>query len=56
MIAKFELGQTVQTRGIAAACENSEAFTKEIYKAFTRYIACDWGETCAEDSAQKIAR
>ena len=51
MEAKFELGQTVQTRGIAAACENSEAFTKEIYKAFTRYIACDWGETCAEDSA-----
>lgn len=51
MKVKFELGQTVQTRGIAAACENDEAFTKEIYKAFNKYVNCDWGETCAEDSA-----
>lgn len=51
MEAKFELGQLVQTRGIAAACENDAAFTQETYKAFSRYIACDWGETCAEDNA-----
>lgn len=48
---KFKLGQTVQTRGVAAACENNEAFTKEIYSAFNKYIACDWGDTCEEDKA-----
>lgn len=48
-MSKFELGQTVQTRGIAAACENNEAFTKEVYAAFAKYIACDWGDTCEED-------
>lgn len=41
----------MQTRGIAAACEDNEAFTKEIYGAFNKYVNCDWGETCAEDSA-----
>jgi len=51
MKVKFELGQTVQTRGIAAACENNEAFTKEIYEAFNKYVLCDWGDTCAEDCA-----
>ena len=48
---KFNLGQTVQTRGIAAACENDAEFNLEIYAAFSKYINCDWGETCAEDSA-----
>ena len=46
---KFELGQTVMTRGIADAME-SEDFAKEVHKAFARYITCDWGELGEEDS------
>lgn len=48
---KFELGQLVQTRGIAEACERSDEFTLEIHKAFKRYISCDWGDLGAEDKA-----
>lgn len=48
--AKFNLGQTVQTRGIAEACKDNAEFTKEIYKAFNKYIAGDWGDTCEEDA------
>ena len=51
MKVNFELGQTVQTRGIAAACEDNEAFTKEIYEAFNKFVLCNWGDTCPEDCA-----
>ena len=44
-----KLGQVVQTRRIAEACEESEVFEKEIGKAFYRYVFCDWGDTCEED-------
>ena len=48
---KFELGQVVQTRGIADACEKSDEFTLEIHKAFQRYISGDWGDLGDEDKA-----
>lgn len=48
---QFELGQVVQTRGIADACEGSQDFTLEIHTAFRNYIKCDWGDTCEEDKA-----
>lgn len=47
---KFELGQVVQTRGIAAARLESEEFADEITRDFLRYVQGDWGDTCAEDS------
>lgn len=47
---KFKLGQTVMTRGIADAMEENKDFTKEVHKAFERYIACDWGELEEEDA------
>lgn len=47
---KFELGQTVMTRGIADAMEESKDFAKEVHKALERYTACDWGELDEEDS------
>lgn len=46
---KFELGQVVQTRGIAAARLESEEFADEITRDFLRYVQGDWGDTCAED-------
>lgn len=47
---KFELGQVVQTREIAAARLESEDFADEITRDFLRYVQGDWGDTCAEDS------
>lgn len=46
----FELGQVLQTRGIADAIENNPTFAQEVYKAFNDYTACKWGDTCAEDA------
>lgn len=47
---KFELGQVVQTREIAAARLESEEFADEITRDFLRYVQGDWGDTCPEDS------
>lgn len=46
---RFELGRTVQTAGIANACVDLN-FLKEVQAAFRRYVNCDWGDTCKEDS------
>lgn len=46
---KFDLGQIVQTRGIATEIENDENFAKEIAEAFSKYLQCNWGDTCEED-------
>lgn len=46
---KFELGQIVQTRGIATECESNKDFKKEIENCFMKYINCDWGDTYKED-------
>lgn len=48
-MSKFDLGQIVQTRGIADACERSQDFTLEVHQAFYKYIKGDWGDTCDED-------
>lgn len=47
--AKFKLGQTVQTRGIYEACQESPDFLKEVQEAFFKYISCDWGDLCEDD-------
>lgn len=47
---KFELGQTLQTKRVADACEDNEQFKNEIFVAFQKYINCDWGDTCEEDA------
>jgi hypothetical protein len=50
-MAKFELGEVVQTRGIATACEESQDFLLEVHIAFKRYLACDWGDLGEENKA-----
>ena len=47
----FTLGQVVATRGIDTACKEDLDFSREVHKAFLKYISGNWGETCAEDSA-----
>lgn len=50
-MAKFEIGQVVQTRGIATACEEDDNFNLEVHKAFYRYLKGDWGDLGDEDKA-----
>ena len=46
---KFDLGQTIMTRGIALAMNANINFGKEVRTAFDRYVSGDWGELCQED-------
>lgn len=48
---KLELGQVVQTRGIYEACQEDEAFSREVMQAFNKYTACNWGDLDDEDKA-----
>ena len=50
---KFELGQTVMTRGIASGFKDPETgdqLRKEVSESFRKYCSGDWGQTCEEDS------
>lgn len=47
---KFELGRLVMTRGIAAKIDKNAQFSNDIRKALDKYINCNWGECCKEDS------
>lgn len=46
---KFQLGQTVVTRGINERIANDTEFAKFITESFKRYVNCDWGDLCEED-------
>lgn len=48
-MAKFKTGNLYQTRGIAAAIEESPQLFIEIIDAYARYINGDYGELCKED-------
>ena len=48
-MAKFKTGNLYQTRGIAAAIEESPQLFIEIIDAYARYINGDYGELCIED-------
>ena len=49
MMGKFELGQTVVTRGIDELMKNDSQFKSFVYASLNRYAKCDWGDTCKED-------
>ena len=49
---KFELGQTVMTRGVAALCEENCAFPILIAACLNKHVSGDWGEVCDEDRAE----
>lgn len=49
MEMKFELGMTVQTRGLYEKCNEDSKFASEVKTAFLKYVKGDWGDTCKED-------
>ncbi len=51
-MSKFELGQTVMTRGVADALSDNADLSEFVAASMERYMACDWGELDDEDKAQ----
>lgn len=48
-MCKFELGQTVTTRGVAGKIENDPKFEIFIRESFKAYAVGDWGMLDEED-------
>jgi hypothetical protein len=48
-MSKFELGQTVMTRGIAEELKSNKDFAQFVSVSFHRHATGDWGEMCEED-------
>ena len=48
-MCKFQLGQTVMTRGVADALAENLDFAGFVIESLERYKAGDWGEMAAED-------
>lgn len=46
---KFQIGQLVQTSGIAAESQNDPVFGHNIRAILNRYLKGDWGDMCDED-------
>lgn len=47
----FKLGIIRVTRGVVALQERHRGFTAFVNACLLRYMSCDWGDTCPEDSA-----
>ena len=52
MIAKFELGQLVATRGVADLMGENPSFSVFARRSLRRFISGDWGEMCEGDKRQ----
>ena len=50
-----EIGQTVITRGLDAAIKENDQAAADLWTAYRRYLACDWGELTEEDKAANDA-
>jgi hypothetical protein len=48
---KFNLGQLVQTAGVARESESDPVFARNVKYALNRYINCDWGDMCQSDKS-----
>jgi len=46
---KFELGQTVMTRGINALLEEEVITHSDLMDIMTQHVNGDWGDICEED-------
>lgn len=46
---KFELGQTVMTRGVKALCEENASFFSRMIDCLHRHQSGDWGELSDDD-------
>lgn len=52
MMAKFQLGQLVATRGVAGLMGENKAFSDFARRSLRRFISGDWGEMCESDKRQ----
>ena len=52
MMAKFELGQLVATRGVADLMGENKTFSDFASRSLRRFISGDWGEMCESDKRQ----
>lgn len=52
IMAKFEIGQLVATRGVHDLMRENPGFSHFAQSAFLKYRRCDWGDTCESDKAQ----
>ena len=49
--AKFKTGQIVCTGGVNSKMrENGEFYCFVLSSLYTKYLQCDWGDICEEDS------
>lgn len=48
----FETGKVVMTHGIFEQYTKDEEFRRFVKNSFSKYLVCDWGDTCKEDSEQ----
>lgn len=53
--ARFNLGQVVQTRGVAHAMRRDPEFAGEIMDAFNKYRRGDWGDTQSDSKRRNNA-
>ena len=51
-----EVGQTVITRGLAAALEKNKELSKDVHLAWQRYLQCDWGNLGEERQGNEQQR
>ena len=47
---KNQLGEVVITRGLSSAIDNNDILAAEVKDALKKYVNCNWGDTCPEDS------
>lgn len=48
-MARFNVGQTVMTRGIAGEMSNDNKFARDVHNSFLQYATGDWGTVCEDD-------
>ena len=47
---KFKIGMLVCTNSVAMTRKENPQFASDVSKCLERYLKCDWGDTCKEDS------
>lgn len=49
-MVKFQLGKLMSTRRVYDRRMNDMIFDSFVWDSLAKYINCDWGDTCPEDS------
>lgn len=46
----LQIGKLVMTKGVHTKTLEDPAFNNFVVESLTKYIQCDWGDTCEEDA------